>query len=53
MDSYRSGGADHPLRGNNWNLRRVLATKYLKSDETYYLRFRQVLDDPDRYWTFD
>lgn len=53
MDSYRSGGADHPLRGNNWNLRRVLTTKYLKSDETYYLRFRQVLDDSNRYWSFD
>ena len=53
MDSYRSGGADHPLRGNNWNLRRVLTTRYLKSDEIYYLRFRQVLEDPDRYWTFD
>ena len=53
MDSYRSGGAENPLRANNWNLRRVLTTRYLKSDEIYYLRFRQVLDDPDRYWTFD
>ena len=53
MDSYRSGGADHPLRGNSWNLRRILTTTYLDSEKTYYLRFRQVLDDPDRYWTFD
>lgn len=53
MDSYRSGGADHPLRGNNWNLRRILATKYLDSNKTYNLRFRQVLDDSDRYWSFD
>ena len=53
MDSYRSGGADHPLRGNNWNLRRILTTKYLDPKNTYYLRFRQVLDDPDRYWSFD
>ena len=53
MDSYRSGGAENPLRANNWNLRRVLTTRYLKSDEVYYLRFRQVLEDPDRYWTFD
>ncbi|MBP5337834.1 MAG: fasciclin domain-containing protein [Prevotella sp.] len=53
MDSYRSGGADHPLRGNNWNLRRILTTNYLDSSKTYYLRFRQVLDDPDRYWSFD
>jgi uncharacterized surface protein with fasciclin (FAS1) repeats len=53
MDSYRPWDADNPLRGNNWNLRRVLATKYLDSEKTYYLRFRQVLDDPDRYWSFD
>ena len=53
MDSYRSGGADHPLRGNNWNLRRILATKYLDNNKPYYLRFRQVLDDSDRYWSFD
>ena len=53
MDSYRSGGADHPLRGNNWNLRRILATKYLDNNKQYYLRFRQVLDDSDRYWSFD
>ena len=53
MDSYRPWDADNPLRSNNWNLRRVLATKYLDSNQTYYLRFRQVLDDPDRYWSFD
>jgi uncharacterized surface protein with fasciclin (FAS1) repeats len=53
MDSYRPWDADNPLRGNNWNLRRVLATQYLDSNKTYYLRFRQVLDDPDRYWSFD
>ena len=53
MDSYRPWDADNPLRANNWNLRRVLATKYLDSEKTYYLRFRQVLDDPDRYWSFD
>ena len=53
MDSYRPWDADHPLRGNNWNLRRVLTTQYLTPEQTYYLRFRQVLDDPDRYWSFD
>ena len=53
MDSYRPWDADGPLRNNNWNLRRVLATQYLDSNKTYYLRFRQVLDDPDRYWSFD
>ena len=53
MDSYRPWDADNPLRGNNWNLRRVLTTQYLTPEKTYYLRFRQVLDDPDRYWSFD
>ncbi len=53
MDSYRSAGADGPLRNNNWNLRRILTTQYLDPEETYYLRFRQVLDDPQRYWSFD
>ena len=53
MDSYRPWDADHPLRGNNWNLRRVLATTYLTPEETYYLRVRQVLEETDRYWSFD
>ena len=53
MDSYRSGGAENPLRANNWNLRRILTTQYLDEGKTYHLRFRQVLDDADRYWSFD
>lgn len=53
MDSYRSGGAENSLRANSWNLRRILTTQYLDEHKTYHLRFRQVLDDPDRYWTFD
>lgn len=53
MDSYRPWDAAGPLRNNNWNLRRVLTTQYLDPNETYYLRFRQVLDDPQRYWSFD
>lgn len=53
MDSYRSGGAEGPLRNNNWNLRRILATEYLNEASTYWLRFRQVLNDPQRYWSFD
>ena len=53
MDSYRPWDAEGPLRNNNWNLRRVLTTKYLDSNETYHLRFRQVLDDSERYWSFD
>jgi len=34
-------------------LRRILTTKYLDANKTYHLRFRQVLDDPNRYWSFD
>ncbi len=53
MDSYRNEGGDHPLRGNNWNLRRILTTQYLNESEDYYLRCRQVLEDPECYWSFD
>lgn len=53
MDSYRPEGADHPLRGNNWNLRRILTTQYLNENQDYYLRCRQVLEDPECYWSFD
>lgn len=53
MDSYRPWDADGPLRNNNWNLRRILTTQYLDESKSYYLRIRQVLDDSDRYWSFD
>ncbi len=52
-DSYHPWDATNTMRATSWNLRRVLTTNYLDSSKTYYLRFRQVLDDPDRYWTFD
>ena len=52
-DCYHPWDVTNNMRQTSWNLRRVLTTNYLKSSETYYLRFRQVLDDPDRYWSFD
>lgn len=52
MDSYRSVNGN-PFRGNVENLRRVLTTTYLDNNKTYYLRFRQVLDDPNCYLSFD
>lgn len=52
MDSYRSVNGN-PFRGNVENLRRVLTTAYLDNSKTYYLRFRQVLDDPNCYLSFD
>ena len=53
MDSYRSENAEKPLRANNWNLRRILATQYLDANQDYYLRCRQVLEDDQCYWSFD
>jgi uncharacterized surface protein with fasciclin (FAS1) repeats len=53
MDSYRSENAEKPLRGNNWNLRRILTTQYLDGNQDYYLRCRQVLEDDQCYWSFD
>ncbi len=53
LGAYRSGGAENPLRNNNWNLRRILTTETLKEETSYYLRCRQVLDDPSCYWSFD
>ena len=51
-DVWHPGGGDDSMRALS-PLRRILATKYLDSNKTYHLRFRQVLDDPDRYWSFD
>lgn len=54
MDSYKSGGgATTPLRANSWNLRRILDTRYLNENQDYYLRCRQVLENPLCYWSFD
>lgn len=52
MDSYRSVNGN-PFRGNVENLRRILTTVYLDNKQTYNLRFRQVLDDPNCYLSFD
>ena len=51
-DVWHPGGGDDAMRALS-PLRRILATKYLDSNKTYHLRFRQVLDDPNRYWSFD
>ncbi len=53
MDCYRQWDSENTLRGNSNNLRRILATRYLDSEQTYTLRFRQVLDDPDCFLSFD
>jgi hypothetical protein len=52
-DAIRGHNAETPLRDNVNNLRRILATRYMDSNETYTLRFRQVLDDPECFLSFD
>ncbi len=52
MDSYRSAGGE-VFRNNVENLRRILTTQYLDNNKTYYLRFRQVLEDKNCYLSFD
>ena len=49
MDSY---GGDNPFRAR-FMVRRILTKQYLDVDETYWLRFRQVLDDDNLYMSFD
>ncbi len=54
MDCYWQGAAkENVLRAKENNLRYVLTTTYLNPNETYYLRCRQVLKDPECYWSFD
>ena len=51
-DSWHPGAGDASMRDNGI-LRRVLTTQYLDPNKEYRLRVRQVLDDPERYWSFD
>lgn len=54
MDSYKQGGDDaNILRLKTNNLRRILFTKYLDGNEKYTVRMRQVLDNPECYFSFD
>ena len=54
MDCYWQGAApENALRNLTNNLRYVLTTQQLDPNETYYLRCRQVLKDPECYWSFD
>ena len=54
MDCYWQGADPaNALRNLVNNLRYVLTTQQLDPNETYYLRCRQVLKDPECYWSFD
>ena len=50
-DSYRPGGGN--TMRENGIIRRILATEYLTETQDYWLRFRQVLDDPNCYISLD
>lgn len=50
-DSYRPGGG--VSMRENGIIRRILTTEYLDEDQEYWLRFRQVLDDPNCYISLD
>lgn len=51
---WKMGGST-PMRRQEWKgtLRRILTTHKLIEGQTYKLRFRQVIPDPMRYWSFD
>lgn len=51
---YQGGtGTTNALRALNLPTRRVLATESMDPEKTYYLRLRQVLDDPEKYCNFN
>lgn len=56
MDVWYQGGTgtSNCLRTNTSTpTRRVLATESMDPDKVYYLRLRQVLDDPEKYCNFN
>ncbi len=55
MDVWYQGGTGttNVLRNNNISTRRILATESMDPEKSYYLRLRQVLDDPDKYCNFN
>ena len=55
-DVWYQGGTGNTggcLRTNGIATRRVLATETLDPEKVYYLRVRQVLDDPEKYCNFN
>ena len=43
----------HGMRNSDISTRRILFRKTMDPDETYYIRFKTVLDDPTRYFYID
>lgn len=52
---YAAGGpgAQTMMRGSDICIRRILLRATMDPDETYYIRFKTVMDDPTRYFYMD
>ena len=51
MDSY--GSSSEPFRTYNNDVRRILTKQYLRADQEYWLRFRQILEGSTLYMSID
>lgn len=51
MDSY--GSSDEPFRTYTNTVRRILTRQYMRANEEYWLRFRQILDGSTLYMSID
>ena len=51
MDSY--GSTSEPFRTYNNDVRRILVKQYLRADQEYWLRFRQILEGSTLYMSID
>ena len=51
MDSY--GSSAEPFRSYSNDVRRILTKQYLRANEDYWLRFRQILDGSTLYMSID
>lgn len=53
MDSYGSRSDSKGLRDQSNCLRRILARQFMRADQDYWLRFRQILDGKSLYMSLD
>ena len=51
MDSY--GSTSEPFRTYSNDVRRILTKQYLRADQDYWLRFRQILEGSTLYMSID
>ena len=51
MDSY--GSTSEPFRTYSNDVRRILVKQYLRADQEYWLRFRQILEGSTLYMSID